>query len=258
MDTEGLLSKLVIPKFLKGLKPFSWGLVLIGLAALVLVLSKSDNDQNGEGINAAAYETRFDDCIDKYTERLIDLTAAEELNYSFQLCRRISYYALQLQDYRIRKSKFLVQLSADPVILWMVVLITLSGVVLAAYQLHEAFKLAQRIGSQKQELGGELSFGADTGFVVKSSVTGLLILAVSLAFFLVYARFVYKIEFISSGQSTAVVEGNKASHQDSSQTYQASGIQVSAGGIVHPTMPETANKKNTPDTSEKKNLEKND
>jgi hypothetical protein len=87
------------------------------------------------------------------------------------------------------------------VILWMVVGMTISGVLLAAVQLMAAYRLAE---SGRGTLGDDGSISMESGKIsVKSSVTGLLILVVSFAFFLVFVERVYTIRRISdTGRET--------------------------------------------------------
>jgi hypothetical protein len=95
-------------------------------------------------------------------------------------------------DFGIRKSAFLNQQAETPVMLWMVVVITLSGVLLAAIQLLAAYKLASS-GKGAFEQGGQLSVEAHK-ISLGSSVTGLIILTVSLAFFIVFVTQVYVVK----------------------------------------------------------------
>lgn len=98
-----------------------------------------------------------------------------------------------LNDFQIRRVKFLHQHFADNVILWMVVGITLSGVLLAGLQLAASYKLAVARGTELAA-GGELSFSKGGDIVLKSSITGLFILLISFAFFLVFVTQVYDIK----------------------------------------------------------------
>lgn len=96
-----------------------------------------------------------------------------------------------LTDYDIRRSALLNQQKELPVILWMVVAITISGVALAGLQLLGAYRLA---------LLGKAKFGQDSSefdgskFVLRSSVTGLFVLLISLSFFYVFVTQVYLIK----------------------------------------------------------------
>jgi len=79
------------------------------------------------------------------------------------------------------------------VVMWMVVTITMSGVFLAGMQLLAAYRLASAGQGQGQgQLAESSDLSLERGKVsLKSSVTGLMILTVSLAFFIVYVKWVY-------------------------------------------------------------------
>jgi hypothetical protein len=97
-----------------------------------------------------------------------------------------------LNDFTIRKLNFAQQYRANGTLMWMVVIITISGVLLAAVQLLASYQLAM---AQRTALGeaNELTLKRDQ-IVLKSSVTGLLILLVSFAFFFVFVIYVYKFQ----------------------------------------------------------------
>jgi len=96
-----------------------------------------------------------------------------------------------LLDFQIRKDAYREQQATSSILTWLVVAITLSGIVLAGLQLMAGYKLAS-LG--KEGFGGH---GADLGIEpskisIKSSVTGLAMLAISLAFFMVFVTNFYK------------------------------------------------------------------
>ncbi len=81
----------------------------------------------------------------------------------------------------------------------MVVAITVSGVFLAGLQLLGSYKLAAS-GTGKFGDLSDLSVEAGKGAIkgsMHSSVTGLIILVVSLAFFIVYVKWIYAIQEVS-------------------------------------------------------------
>ena len=83
------------------------------------------------------------------------------------------------------------QVYQSHVMLYMVVFITLSGVILAGLQLWASYRLAS-CGKGTLADGGDLTFKPDD-VAVKSSVVGVIILAISLAFFSIFVAQVYKI-----------------------------------------------------------------
>jgi len=96
-----------------------------------------------------------------------------------------------LGDFHVRKLSFLRQQSNTGVLLWMVVAITIAGVSLAGFQLLAAYRLANS-GRLEFSQGGELSLDPKS-ISLKSSVTGVVILTLSLAFFIAYVKWVYPI-----------------------------------------------------------------
>ncbi|MCA8882297.1 MAG: hypothetical protein KDA50_00860 [Rhodobacteraceae bacterium] len=95
-----------------------------------------------------------------------------------------------LNDFLIRRVNFQYQHLANQVILWVVVVLTLSGVVLAGFQIVAATRLGQDAPADAPS--SELLVERDRIFM-RSSVTGLFILVVSFAFFFTYILNVYKI-----------------------------------------------------------------
>jgi hypothetical protein len=86
----------------------------------------------------------------------------------------------------------------------MVVLITISGVALAGLQLAASYRLAVIRGTEFAT-ASELVLNKSGDLVLKSSVTGLFILIISFAFFLVFVLYVYDIKErrIESGSPAA-------------------------------------------------------
>jgi hypothetical protein len=99
-----------------------------------------------------------------------------------------------LGDFHVRKLNFVQQEYDSRILLWMVVVITVSGVLLAGLQLLAAYRLASVGGADfASGQGGEVKLDPKS-ISLKSSVTGLLILIISFAFFIVYVRWVYPIQ----------------------------------------------------------------
>lgn len=100
---------------------------------------------------------------------------------------------LLLNDFQLRRMKFHEQSRDGHVLLWVVVLITLSGVALSALQLLASYRLAGTGAGAGLDTPGE--FSVERGKVsLKSSVTGLFILLFSFAFFALFVAEVYKIK----------------------------------------------------------------
>jgi hypothetical protein len=124
---------------------------------------------------------------------VIDVGLLEHIHY---MCYQQISEEDSLTDFGIRKAAFLNQQAETPVMLWMVVAITLSGVLLAAIQLLAAYRLASS-GKGGFEQGGQISVEARK-ISLSSSVTGLVILTVSLAFFIVFVTQVYVVKEVRS------------------------------------------------------------
>jgi hypothetical protein len=96
---------------------------------------------------------------------------------------------LLVDEELVRIDTFVFQKYQTMVLLFMVVTITLSGVGLAGLQLLASYKLAI-LGRGELAGGGELTYSRDS-ISFRSSVVGLMILAISFAFFMVYVIWVY-------------------------------------------------------------------
>jgi hypothetical protein len=101
-----------------------------------------------------------------------------------------------LSEAGIRRLAFLNQQSALPVLMWMVMAITLSGVVLAGLQLVVSYQLALR-GKRTLEQRSEISIEVSK-ISTNSSVSGVSILLISLAFFYIFVKQVYLISETTS------------------------------------------------------------
>jgi hypothetical protein len=122
----------------------------------------------------------------------------------------------RLNDFQLRRMAYFQQDYAGSVVLWMVVVITISGVILAGLQLAASYNLAAS-GRSRSPLPPEITDatatdqpsspqGSSTLFIeaghlevqkdrliLRSSITGLFILVVSFAFFLVFVTEVYRL-----------------------------------------------------------------
>ncbi|WP_405233693.1 hypothetical protein [Lentisalinibacter salinarum] len=130
---------------------------------------------------------------------------------------KIRYQGL-LNDFQIRRAKFAIQYASERVILWMVVLLTLSGVLLAGLQLFATYQLAQT--GQHSGLNNDHELTVEHGkLVLRSSVTGLFILIFSFAFFYVYISEVFTIKEMPTtavpGITAPLTGGDKNPYRDS-------------------------------------------
>lgn len=121
-----------------------------------------------------------------YDPKVLDLNLVGQIH---ALCYAEVNEEDRLVEFEINRSALLNQQAETPVLLWMVVAITMSGVFLAAVQLMAGYKLASA-GKGNLEQGGELGL-ENNRLSLKSSVTGLIILTISLAFFYIFVSQVY-------------------------------------------------------------------
>jgi hypothetical protein len=106
-----------------------------------------------------------------------------------------------LMDFNIRRSVLIEQQTEGRIILWMVVAITLSGVALAGLQLVAAYRLASA-GHGDFASAQEVTLEQNK-ISLKSSVTGLMILVISFAFFMVYVVWVYTVKELKQDPAKA-------------------------------------------------------
>jgi hypothetical protein len=120
------------------------------------------------------------------------------------LCGNQLYNLDYLQDFDIRREKLLRQELDERVVLWMVVTITFSGVALAGLQLLASYKLAS---AGNAAFAQENDFSIEAGKLsLKSSVTGLIVLTISLIFFIVYLKWVYPIQEVNMEKPSSLNE----------------------------------------------------
>lgn len=119
--------------------------------------------------------------------------ASEVLRDAREHCYSLIHAQGLLSDYAIRKLNFFQQYRANGVLMLMVVVVTLSGVLLAGLQLWASYQLAAANKTSLHTDSGKLTLESNR-LVLQSSVTGLFILATSFCFFLVFVLYVYKFE----------------------------------------------------------------
>gem|GEM_PF-4361476 len=119
-----------------------------------------------------------------------------------QYCYNSEVAGIVVEEEETRKDNFNFQRSENVALLVMVICITLSGVALAGLQLLASFKLASQ-GRSDFTAVGEVSLRPDA-VVVKSSVVGVVILAISFAFFMVFVIDVYTLRDDAASKPQAV------------------------------------------------------
>lgn len=157
-------------------------------------------------VTAAAASTITEQCMVRLRGHFPQLPY--DLDHIGQL-RLICYQILRdeetLRLKEVGTNLFRNQTFQNHVLLYTVVFITVAGVLLAGIQLLASYRLAQAAGAPLTDGGGDLTL--EPGKVaVKSSVVGVLILALSLAFFSIYVTQVHRItpEKVSTGSGEPV------------------------------------------------------
>lgn len=170
-------------------------------------------------------------CMDRYAEMLRPQQDKDValLSNLYQLCYGVLRSRLVAQEQVIRNETLVFQRSENVVIMWMVVAITLSGVALAGAQLLASYRLADR-GRGTIADGGEVNLAHDH-LAVRSSYVGVLILAISFAFFLVFVIYVYTLREIGGADADADARGGQAAAA-SGPPAQTPPFQTPAGGNI--------------------------
>jgi len=139
---------------------------------------------------AATAET-VTQCIDRFSAKMSPTggVSRESLWDSASLCQTLGTAQRSADEQQIREDNLVFQRFENQVLMWMVVSITLAGVVLAGAQLWASYLLAKS-GRGALAEGGSVDFSKDK-MAVQSSVVGVVVLAVSFAFFLVFVLYVY-------------------------------------------------------------------
>jgi hypothetical protein len=152
-------------------------------------------------------------CMDRYAAAPADDKAAQiNLLWSiYYLCDAMISRKLLYEEQVIRNENFVFQRYENTIIMLMVVSITISGVILAGLQLFASYKLAS-VGKATFADAGEVTIDSHS-LAVKSSVVGVIILAISFAFFLVFVLYVYTFTPASNGGAAAPSSPPQAASQ---------------------------------------------
>ena len=163
--------------------------VLIGIVLVILSSVRAPHTVYVAPVDRIA---SMSDCVERYAPKLKALDGGgPDMTGSFTLCYDITAAALLADEQYNRNENLAFQMSENVVLMWMVVAITVSGVTLAGLQLYASFKLAS-VGKGTLAEGGTLKL-ENGKVVVQSSIVGVIILAISFAFFMVFVRDVYSI-----------------------------------------------------------------
>lgn len=185
----------------KSTQTISAALTIIGCCILAFFLGFGARSKSiGDDVTLANTQ-RIDGCV---RDRLKSIQETKITNESILIiqngCSRLWYDELMLDDFTIRRIKFIEQSRDGHVLLWVVVVITLSGVALAALQLAASYQLS-KIGKGDEITESEISI-EDGKLSLKSSIVGLFILLVSMGFFSIFISNVYTIKEIGGVAAT--------------------------------------------------------
>jgi hypothetical protein len=134
---------------------------------------------------------RLSNCIERFGAD--EAVALPDLNAATASCYDHLYAQGLLNEFLIRRVNFQTQHVADQMLMWMVIGLTISGVVLAGVQIIGANRVYMASGGKTALPDSEVSLEAGKIYV-KSAVTGVVILLISFAFFFVYVAEVYTIK----------------------------------------------------------------
>ena len=203
----------------------------LGLLSVVIFLLRSPSEKF-EPIRLDE-SARLSSCREKSLElakpERVDVTILNQLS---NLCYNEVRGEDLLGDFNIRRSNIIKQQFEGQVILWMVVSITVSGVVLAGLQLMAAYRLASSSG-RDLDGGGVLTLEQNR-ISLKSSVTGLLILTISFAFFMVYVIWVYTLRDYHVDVEAGQIETSQAATQTSANAQTTPSILNGVGQLGSP------------------------
>lgn len=191
---------------------------IFGIAAVVLALSFALPAIPGKAASPSGHEP-FAACVDRIAPKMND---GKDLRGAMwdaaNLCQTLITAARADDEQQIRADNFVFQRSENSVLMWMVVSITLGGVILAAAQLWGSYNLA-KMGRASLPEGGSVDLSKDK-LAVQSSVVGVIVLAISFAFFMVFVLYVYTLKDASQAKLAAAVDSSETAHQLSSGPLQ--------------------------------------
>jgi hypothetical protein len=165
--------------------------VAIACAALLGIYWVSVKSADLRPISQQAEGASITACIERYAPLQDNKVDIDLLWAAFPLCDAINSRRLLYEEQAIRNENFVFQRYENKIIMLMVVSVTISGVILAGLQLLGSYKIASA-AKRSMDAAGEVNLGFNN-LSVKSSVVGVIILAISFAFFLVYVLYVYTI-----------------------------------------------------------------
>ena len=195
--------------------------LLIGIGYVISELPRSE-------VSAGKYRSDIATCMSGYHPPGSGAQDLLKLSKILDLCYRIHHGDNMLSDFRLRRIKFVQQQYDEVVMLWMVVIVTISGVALAGLQRFASYHLALRQEKSLSLDSTELTVEQGR-IILKSSITGLAILVVSFAFFLVFTLEIYTIREVDVDEGVSKVRPKIA--EEGGRSSSSGYLEPSAGTV---------------------------
>lgn len=128
---------------------------------------------------------------------------AESREALLERYRRLQQHHVTMLEHREDVLRW--QLTANQISFWMVLVLVFSGLVFAGIQFRTAMQGAKAPGDDAEKPMQELSLGAE-GITIRSSVLGVILLALSLALFYLYLVYVFPVEELGRSSAPAAEE----------------------------------------------------
>ena len=184
METEQRVAAAVASG--RGIASLAIAVILIAASAAGLLLLG--------GVHHSAPEDeaqRMEKCRQEVMQQAAAQTDMNFLQSVHDLCYNQVRNEEVLTEFEIRKNAYRQQQNQGPWLLGLVLVITLSGVLLAAVQLFWGYKLSVAGKAVAGDASASTLSVTPAGVSVSSTVTGVLILALSFAFFYIFIQQVY-------------------------------------------------------------------
>ena len=173
----------------------------IVLTVLCTTLSADETTNKNSRPEKSAYEltqTEQKQLLTALREQLIkkdkQLTELQSERHKYELEYTKKYYSYLAEKADVNLEQFRWQRSASEWLLWLVVVVVLSGVVFSGVQLWRA--------SSIKDLGGESTIEIEASKVrITTSVVGVIVLAISIVFFYFFLIEVYRVKVIDMAPS---------------------------------------------------------
>lgn len=154
----------------------------------------------------AENEDRLGKCITYRTTVVQDEETIANYGALLKQCYNEARYTALLQDFYLRRAKLYNQDIAGSVLLWMVVILTISGVALSAFQLYASYQISVGKETGQEPTGGQEIIISKENISVKTAYVGVAILALSFAFFFIFVLIVYDLKIDRDADKDVVNE----------------------------------------------------